>query len=214
MLQQAGSTEAVSKALSLLPTQSVTAHTQTHCLSMHGFSAGCVWRSFPWFWRYTWRGSSTWSSCTATPSSPIEWCSPSSSVCSTRPGMQLTWIACTISWLWWFTAAGTVHGSPAQQKRPQYELWGGPAWRCIVVTVSKILKVLSDEAIRSFQLVVLKKDHFILYHIKGTVWNFRKMTKIEDRHDSFVCTVKKNCVAHCWMLDLDCADWCNNRVWQ
>lgn len=59
-----------------------------------------------------------------------------------------------------------------------------------------------------------KKDHFILYHIKGTVWNFRKMTKIEDRHDSFVCTVKKNCVAHCWMLDLDCADWCNNRVWQ
>lgn len=47
-----------------------------------------------------------------------------------------------------------------------------------------------------------KKDHFILYHIKGTVWNFRKMTKIEDRHDSFVCTVKKSVslIVGCWTL--------------
>lgn len=174
MLQQAGSTEAVSKALSLLPTQSVTAHTQTHSLSAHVVSAGCVWRSFPWSWRYTWRGSSTWSSCTATPSSPIEWCSPWSSVCSTRPGMQLTWIACTISWLWWFTAAGTVHRSPAQQKKAS--VW--------VMGQSRLKMYGSDRY--SFQLVVLKQEvilvisnHFILHHIEATVWNFKKKTRIE-----------------------------------
>lgn len=204
MLQQAGSTEAVSKALSLLPTQSVTAHTHTNTFSEHAcFLCRMRVKKLPMIlalhlkrFKYM-EQLHRYTKLSYRVVFPLELRLFNTSGDAVNLDRMYDLVAVVVHCGRYSTpiTSPTKKASVWVMGRSRLKLYHRDRFR-------KTKRALWSGRKKQFSAGGPKKDHFILYYIKGTVWNFRKMTKIEDGHDSFVCTVKKcvSLIVGCWTL--------------